>query len=102
MASICTVLLLLAGMIAVVVFREHIVSGWKLSSSIPLLVTLVTVLVSVWMPLFSGVMQGRQDFFWLGWSSLIGSALRVGAAMLLVLAFHAGATGMLGGALVGV
>ena len=89
-------------MIVVVIFRGEIVKGWQLSSSVPLLVAVGAVLASIWMPLFSGVMQGRQDFFWLGWSILLGSVARVGAAMVLVMAFHAGATGMLLGALIGV
>jgi O-antigen/teichoic acid export membrane protein len=46
-------------------------------------------------------LQGKQDFFWLGWGQLIGSFGRLGIAVLAVLAFHAGATGMVTGALVG-
>jgi len=57
------------------------------------------ILAAIWLPLFSGVMQGRQDFFWYGWALIVGGVLRLAAAGILVAAFHAGATGMLGGAL---
>jgi O-antigen/teichoic acid export membrane protein len=47
-------------------------------------------------------MQGRQDFFWYGWSLIGGGAVRIAAAAALVAALHWGATGMLAGALAGV
>jgi O-antigen/teichoic acid export membrane protein len=97
-----TFLIWLIGVVITCVFRERIVNGWHLSSSAPLFVTLGAVLASIWLPLFSGVMQGRQDFFWFGWSQIGGGIIRFGAAAVLVAAFHAGATGMLTGALVGV
>jgi len=61
-----------------------------------------TVLASVWLPLFSGVIQGRQDFFWFGWALILGGIVRLVAAAVLVVGFHAGGAGMLAGALAGV
>ena len=92
--------LLVAGVITV--FSGQIVRSWELPGSAPLFVTVAAILVSIWLPMFSGVMQGRQDFFWYGWSLILGGIFRVGAAALLVIAFHAGTTGMIGGALAGV
>jgi O-antigen/teichoic acid export membrane protein len=86
----------------VFIFRHRIDDLWKLSNSWPLAVTLGAILVSVWLPLFCGVMQGRQDFFWYGWSLIGGGAMRIAAAVALVMALRLGATGMLAGALVGV
>jgi len=84
------------------IFEKQIVSGWKLSSSAPLYATVFAILVSMWLPLFAGVMQGRQDFFWYGWATIAGGVLRVAAAAAAVIVFHSGASGMLWGATIGV
>lgn len=97
-----TFALWLIAAVPVVLFRGKIVQGWHLANSLPLFVTLGVVLASMWLPLFSGVLQGRQDFFWLGWSFVFGGILRAGAAALLVIALHIGAAGMIAGALAGV
>jgi hypothetical protein len=58
-------------------------------------VTLRCCWCRLWVPLFSGVLQGRQDFFWLGWATIFGGAGRFGFAAFLVLALGLGATGMM-------
>ena len=87
--------------LAVVAFQGSIMARWELTNSMVLWVTLATVLMNLWMPLFSGVLQGRQDFFWLGWASIFGGVGRVVVAVVMVLAFHSGATGMMLGAGIG-
>jgi O-antigen/teichoic acid export membrane protein len=89
------------GALAVFLFQGAIVQLWQLPGVAGLLVTLPLLLVSLWVPLFSGVLQGRQDFFWLGWASILGGAGRLGFAVLLVLALGFGATGLITGALIG-
>lgn len=85
-----------------VVFQQQIVAGWKLSSAAPLFATLFAILVSLWLPLFAGVMQGRQDFFWYGWATIAGGVLRLAAGAGAVIFFKMGAAGMLWGATIGV
>jgi len=85
----------------VLVFQVQVVAGWKLTSVATLWVTLAAVLMNLWMPLFSGVLQGRQDFFWLGWGTIASGVGRVAVAVFLVLAFHGGATAMTFGAFAG-
>jgi O-antigen/teichoic acid export membrane protein len=82
-------------------FQHRIIEGWKLTSPTTLWVTLLALLMNLWMPLFSGVLQGRQDFFWLGWASITGGVGRIVVAVVMVLAFHSGATGMILGAGIG-
>ena len=89
------------GALVFFLFRGAIVQRWQLPGAAGLLVTLPLLLVSLWVPLFSGVLQGRQDFFWLGWASILGGAGRLGIAALLVLALGFGAAGMMAGALIG-
>ncbi len=55
------------GAAAVLFFQRSIISSWNLPGVLCLWVTVVLVLTTMWLPLFSGVLQGRQDFFWLGW-----------------------------------
>jgi O-antigen/teichoic acid export membrane protein len=81
--------------------RNDIAKSWSLPSVTPLLITLPVLLGSIWMPMFFGGVQGRQDFFWLGWAQLLSGVGRLAFAALFVIAFHAGAAGMMAGALIG-
>jgi O-antigen/teichoic acid export membrane protein len=90
------------GALVFFLFRGAIVQRWQLPGTAGLLVTLPLLLISLWVPLFSGVLQGRQDFFWLGWASIFGGVGRLGIAALLVLALGFGAAGMMAGALIGI
>src|SRR5581483_1359002 len=56
---------------------------------------------NLWMPLFTGVLQGRQDFFWMGWASIINGIGRIVVAVFMVMVLHSGATGMILGAFAG-
>ena len=87
---------------AVFVFQKEIVVGWHLPNALGLWVTLVLVLVSLWAPMFNGLLQGRQDFFWMGWSVITGGATRLIGAIFFVMALGLGAAGMMAGALIGV
>jgi O-antigen/teichoic acid export membrane protein len=97
-----TFVIWLIAAVGVAVFHQQIENAWHLSGSAGLYVAVAAILASVWSPLFSGVLQGRQDFFWLGWSVITGGVLRLAGAAVLVMAFHMGATGMLAGALAAV
>jgi O-antigen/teichoic acid export membrane protein len=88
--------------VLVLIFKNAIVQSWQLPNTTGLLITLPLLLMSVWSPMFAGVMQGRQDFFWIGWSSIISGVARLGIAALFVAAFHFGAAGMMAGALIGI
>jgi O-antigen/teichoic acid export membrane protein len=90
------------GAAVVFVFRKTIVAGWHLPNELGLWVTLLLLLCSLWAPMFGGLLQGRQDFFWMGWSSILGGAARLLGAVFFVMALSLGAAGMLTGALIGV
>jgi O-antigen/teichoic acid export membrane protein len=101
-AWLWTFLVWATGAALVFVFQGAIVRRWQLPGATGLLVTLPLVLISLWVPLFNGVLQGRQDFFWMGWSSILGGVGRLGLAAFFVLALGFGAAGMIGGALLGI
>jgi hypothetical protein len=86
----------------ILIYRNQIVASWHLPSVTGLLLTLPMILASLWMPMFFGTLQGRQDFFWLGWGQMFGGIARFAFAAIFVLAWQAGAAGLMGGALIGV
>jgi O-antigen/teichoic acid export membrane protein len=88
--------------LVVLFFQKQIAERWQLDGFDILWVTLAVVLMNLWMPLFSGVLQGRQDFFWLGWAAIVSGFGRLAVAAMFVLAFHGGATGMIAGAFFGI
>jgi O-antigen/teichoic acid export membrane protein len=85
----------------VLLFQKQIAQQWHLESLDVLWMTLAVVLMNLWMPLFSGVLQGRQDFFWLGWGAIVSGLVRISVPVVIVLAFHGGVTGMMFGAFIG-
>lgn len=97
-----TTLVWLAAAILILIYRNQIIKNWQLPGEAALLVTVPLLLTSLLMPLFSGVLQGRQDFFWLGHAQILNGVGRIGGAAVLVLAFQAGAAGMISGAFLGV
>jgi len=96
-----TFIIWIIGCAIIFAFQGTIVEQWKLKSSLVLWVALAATLMNLWMPLFTGVLQGRQDFFWMGWASIIGGIGRVAVAVFMVLVLHSGATGMVLGAFAG-
>lgn len=63
--------------------------------------TLLVGLCSLWYPVFAGVLQGRQNFLWLGHTQIAAGAGRLLAVALLVITFRAAAAGAMGGVLLG-
>jgi len=101
LAWLWTFIVWVLGALAIFLFQGVIVKHWQLPGATGLLITLPLLLASLWVPMFSGVLQGRQDFFWLGWAAIVSGFGRIGVAAVIVLAFHGGATGMIAGAFFG-
>jgi len=81
-------------------FQSTILQFWGVSPA-GLWVTMPILLVTLWSPVFMGMLQGEQNFLWLGWSMLSGGIGRLAIAAFAVLILHAGAVGMMVGVLVG-
>ena len=94
-------LIWLLGSVVVFCFRNDILAHLKVTDPSGVWVTLVIVLFALWLPMFWGMLQGQQNFLWLGWSMIINAIGRFGIAALAVIVFNAGATGMMVGVLVG-
>ena len=91
----------LVGAVVVLVFQGAILAEWKISNPMALWLTLPVLLFTIWLPLFYGVLQGQQNFLWLGWSMMIHGMGRLAIAALAVLALHWEAPGMVAGILGG-
>jgi O-antigen/teichoic acid export membrane protein len=94
-------LLTLLFALVVFIFRKPILERWEITNPAALWVTVGVVLLSLWTPMFWGVLQGQQNFLWLGWSMIINGIGRISIAALAVLVFAGCAAGMMTGVLLG-
>ncbi len=94
--SICAI----AG-VALLFEQSRLQSLWHLSNPMALWVALIAILLTLWMPMFTGLMQGQQNFAWLGWSSLFHGFARLGSAAVIVLVLGGWATGIMTGVVIG-
>ncbi len=85
----------------VLLFQGSIMAQWHITNPVALWLTLPVLLFTVWLPMFYGVLQGQQNFLWMGWSMLIHGVGRVGVAAFAVLVLHYYAPGMMLGMLGG-
>lgn len=82
-------------------FRSQIIETLKISNPAALWVTLGLVLAQLCLPFAQGLLQGRQNFAWLGWSILMNGLGRFVAIGIAVILLKSHATGALAGALFG-
>lgn len=91
-------LTLAAGLLFV---RRPLTEAWQLDSPLPLWQTLAMGLMTLWIPMFLGLLQGRQNFLWMGWTTVFNGAGRVVFCYVIVLLFSASAVSMMTGVLLG-
>jgi O-antigen/teichoic acid export membrane protein len=96
-----TTLVWLVGAVMVLCFQRSILEHWHMTDPVGLWITLPVVLLSLWMPMFWGVLQGQQNFLWLGWSMMSNGIGRIVVATLAVVVLAGGAAGMMAGVLLG-
>ena len=101
LVSMGTFSLWLLAAILILLFQSTILEHWKITSAVGLWVTIPALLCQMWLPLFQGVLQGQQNFLWLGWSQLSNGVLRLLVAVVAVLALGGEAPGMMVGVLAG-
>lgn len=81
--------------------QENLLKLLQINNPVGLWITLAACLFALWLPLFSGVLQGQQNFLWLGWAMMLNGVGRISIAALAVFALGGYATGMLSGVLLG-
>lgn len=97
-ATLGSWLVVLVGLFA---FRERLVTAWELASHWLLWLTMLMGLLSLWLPMLMGLLQGRQNFFWMGWTTIFNGVGRVAFSYLVVFTVSASALGVMVGALLG-
>ena len=88
--------------VVVFIFQSAILKFWGVNDPVTLWITMPILLLTVWAPVFMGMLQGEQNFLWLGWSMISGGVGRLALAAFAVLVLHAGAVGMMVGVLAGI
>jgi O-antigen/teichoic acid export membrane protein len=91
---------LLAGA-GILIFAPTFSSALKITSFAALLCTVLLGLPALWMPLFKGLLQGRQHFAGLGLVAILDGVIRLGAVCGLVFALHGQAASVMTAALLG-
>lgn len=83
-------------MVAVAFFwRQEILSTLKIRNPSALWITFLLGLTALWSPIFTGILQGRQNFFWMGWGNLLSGVGRVSMIALFVVVLKTQAAGMM-------
>ncbi|HEV2327314.1 MAG TPA: oligosaccharide flippase family protein [Verrucomicrobiae bacterium] len=83
------------------IFWHQAVAGLKIQNPMALVMTLFIGLASLWSPLVQGMLQGRQNFLWLGWMTISNGVGRLAVVSIVVLVFHGWAAGAMGSVLAG-
>jgi O-antigen/teichoic acid export membrane protein len=76
-------------------FHADLTASWHLANPVALPGLLIVILFSLWWPVLAGVLQGRQDFLWLGGCTILNGTGRLGAALVIVLLCSGYATGIM-------
>jgi O-antigen/teichoic acid export membrane protein len=86
----------------ILLVQDKLISRWELSSPEALWITLLVILGSAWLPMFLGLLQGKQDFLAFGWTMITSGVGRLGAGAIIVLFLvKRDAAGIMWGAVVG-
>lgn len=85
----------------VVADRSQFLSAFKLSSFNSLWLTVGVAFTMLWLPIFQGLLQGRQNFLWLGWVAVFNGVGRVVIGVAIVFLLHGHAAGLMLGVLLG-
>jgi O-antigen/teichoic acid export membrane protein len=83
------------------VFWKQALAGLKIQNPAALAATVAIGLAAMWMPLVMGILQGRQNFFWLGWANILNGAGRLGLICVIVWLFHGWAAGAMSAVFLG-
>jgi len=81
--------------------QDQLIARWQLSNPAALWITLLVILASAWLPMFLGLLQGKQDFFTFGWTMIINGIGRVGTGAIIVFVLGGYAAGIMVGAFLG-
>jgi O-antigen/teichoic acid export membrane protein len=96
-----TFLVWLLAVVVVLLFQSKIMAQWHISNPVAIWLTLPVLLFTAWLPMFYGILQGQQNFLWMGWSMLVHGVGRLTIGAFAVIVLHYYAPGMVLGILAG-
>lgn len=70
--------------LAAFLVRGELLEKLKIAHAGALWATVGIGLAMLWWPILQGVLQGRQDFLWLGWLQILNGGVRLGGVLVLV------------------
>jgi len=85
---------------AAAIFHRQILDTLHINTA-ALIVTVALAWITMWKPVFYGVLQGTQNFFWMGWAAILAGVGRLSAVAVIVSVLGGRAAGMMTGALIG-
>lgn len=88
--------------LCVLLAERELTQVFSMKTSTALWVTVCIALPQWSLPIMWGLLQGKQDFLWLGWSMVVNGAGRFMAVGVIVVLLHGRAAGALTGALLGI
>lgn len=89
------------GALAAFLFRSELLAEFKIKDPAALSITLLAGLVLLWSPVLSGVLQGQQNFLWLGSVGVLHGFGRCLAIFIIVRLLGAGVAGAMTAVLAG-
>ncbi len=84
-----------------VIYHNQWIAALKLTNPMSLWLTVAAGLVMLWLPIYQGLLQGRQNFLWLGWAATFNGAGRLVIGAIIMIAFHGQAAGVMAAVLIG-
>jgi O-antigen/teichoic acid export membrane protein len=96
-----TFIVWLVGVAVVLLLQRTIMVQWDVTNPAAIWLILPVLLFTTWVPMFCGLLQGQQNFLWLGWALMSQGVGRLAVGALAVLVLHYYAPGMVLGILGG-
>ena len=87
--------------VGLLIFYKPALASLQMDNPAALAATVAVGLVAMLMPVLTGLLQGRQNFIWLGWINIITAIGRFGMICLAVLVLGAWAAGAVMGVFIG-
>ena len=86
----------------VFIFQKKFSEGLSITKPMALWMTILIGLTQLWGPILTGILQGQQKFWWMGWVAIANGLGRFVAVAVIVLLFQGRATGAITGTFLGI
>src|SRR5262245_17813811 len=88
-------------LIITLVLQKELMAEFRIYHPASLWATMLIGLPVLWLPVLLGILQGKEDFFWLGLQSILNAVVRCGVVFLFVRVMRVHVTGAMAGVLMG-